>query len=249
MTHDAFRGNGSFSKAIEGIRSLQKHDVSVSVRVTIHRQNVRDLEGVARLLLDDIGLTGFSTNAASYMGLCRKNAEAVQLTVEERTLAMETLLKLNRKYNGQISASAGPLAEARNWLEMEAARREGKPSLPDRGYLRSCGGVMSQMAVRGDGVMVPCCQMSHIELGRINRDDLREVWQNHSELRRLRQRRKIPLSDFEFCQGCDYINYCAGNCPALAYTIVGEENHPSPDACLRRFLEDGGRLPTDEHRA
>ncbi len=247
-THDTFRGNGSFSKAIEGIRSLQKHDVPVSVRVTIHRQNVKDLEGVARLLLDDIGLTGFSTNAASYMGLCRKNAEAVQLTVEERTLAMETLLKLNRKYNGQISASAGPLAEARNWLEMEAARREGREPIPGRGYLTSCGGVMSQMAVRADGVMVPCIQMSHIELGRINIEDLKEIWLHHSELSRLRERRQIPLSDFDFCEGCDYINYCAGNCPALAYTIVGEENHPSPDACLRRFLEDGGRLPGENLR-
>ena len=246
--HDTFRGRGTLVRAIEGIKCLQKHSVPVTVRVTIHRQNVRDLEDVARLLLEEMGLLGFSTNAASHLGLCRHNAHEIQLTAQERSLAMETLLKLKNKYNGRISAAAGPLAEARNWLEMEEARREGKLSIPDRGYLRSCGGVMSQIAVRGDGVMVPCCQMSHIELGRINRDDLREVWQNHSELRRLRERRKIPLSDFEFCQGCDYINFCAGNCPALAYTIVGEENHPSPDSCLRQFLKEGGRLPEESIR-
>jgi radical SAM protein with 4Fe4S-binding SPASM domain len=80
-------------------------------------------------------------------------------------------------------------------------------------------------------------------LGRINKDDLKDVWQNNSELKKIRERVSISLNDFEFCQGCDYIKYCTGSCPALAYTILGEENHPSPDSCLRLFLEAGGRLP------
>ena len=242
-THDACRGEGSFFRAMQGIKSLQKYNVPVPVRVTIHKYNVRDLDNVARLLLEEVGLPGFSTNAASYMGLCRQNAEQVQLTVEERSLAMETLLKLTEKYNGRISASAGPLAEGRDWLEMEEARRQGRDPIQGRGYLTSCNGPMNHMAVRTDGVMVPCGQMSHIDLGRINRNNLQEVWQEHPELSRLRERHKIPLSNFEFCQGCEYINYCTGNCPALAYTILGKENHPSPDACLKRFLEAGGLLP------
>jgi SynChlorMet cassette radical SAM/SPASM protein ScmE len=243
MTHDACRGEGNFLKAMQGIKSLQDHNVLVSVRVTIHRHNVKDLENVAALLLEEVGLADFSTNAASYMGLCRQNTEQVQLTAEERSLAMESLLKLEKKYNGRISASAGPLAEARSWLEMEEACSKAKESIPGRGYLTSCNGPMNTLAVRADGVMTPCIQMSHIELGIINRDDLQRVWQEHPELKRLRERHKIPLSNFEFCQGCEYINYCTGNCPALAYTILGIENHPSPDACLKRFLEAGGRLP------
>ena len=242
-THDAFRGEGNFLKAMQGIKSLQNHDVPVSVRVTIHKQNVWDLENVSKLLLEEVGLSSFSTNAASYMGLCRKNTDQVQLNVEEHSLAMDTLLRLAKKYNSRINASAGPLAEGRNWLEMEKAFQQGKESLPGQGYLTSCNGPMNHMAVRADGLMVPCGQMSHIELGRINKDKLQEVWKEHPELKRLRERHKIPLKDFEFCQGCEYINYCTGNCPALAYTILGKDDHPSPDACLKRFLETGGRLP------
>ena len=244
-THDACRGQGNFLRAMEGIKILQRHGAPVSVRVTIHRHNVKDLEDVARLLLEEIRLSSFSTNSASLMGLCRYNAEEVQLTVEERSFAMETLLRLHEKYNGRISANAGPLADAKMWLEMEKARQERRERMPGRGCLTGCGGPMSKLAVRADGVIVPCIQMSHIELGRINRDDLHEVWENHPELNRLRERRNIPLSDFEFCKGCDYIPYCTGNCPALAYTVLGEENHPSPDACLRKFLEEGGRLPDE----
>lgn len=246
MTHDVFRGEGNFIKAIRGIERLKKYDLPVSVRVTIHRRNVRDLDGIAKLLLEDIGLGGFSTNSASHMGLCRQNAEMVQLTTQERSLAMEALLRLNKKYSNRISAAAGPLAEARGWLEMEQARREGKEVLSGGGCLSGCGGPMQTIAVRADGVMVPCIQMSHMSLGRINEDDLKEIWQNHPELNRLRDRQNIPLSDFEYCRGCDYIDYCTGNCPALAYMILGNETHPSPDACLKRFLEEGGSLPSEE---
>jgi MoaA/NifB/PqqE/SkfB family radical SAM enzyme len=59
----------------------------------------------------------------------------------------------------------------------------------------------------------------------------------------MRERSQIPLTDFEFCEGCPYIPYCTGNCPGLAYSITGKVDHPSPDACLRQFLEDGGRIP------
>jgi len=243
MTHDAFRGEGNFYKAIQGMRYLQKYDLDVSVRVTIHRENVRELTEIARLLLEDIGLDGFSTNSASHMGLCRKNAELVKLTTEERSLAMESLLNLNKRYNGRISGAAGPLAEGSTWLKMEHALRKGRESMQGGGHLTACNGPMDNIAVRADGVIVPCIQMSHMELGRINKNELREIWQNHPELKRMRERHNTPLSDFEFCRGCDYINYCTGNCPALAYTILGDENHPSPDACLKRFLQEGGRLP------
>jgi len=243
IIHDGYRGPGSFLRAMEGIENLRRHGVPVSVRVTIHRKNVRDLEAIARLLLEEMSLPGFSTNAASHMGLCRRMADQIQLTAGERTIAMETLLGLAEKYRGRIGASAGPLAEGRHWIEMERARREGRERLQGRGFLTACGGFMKKIAVRADGVLVPCSQLSHIELGRINRDPLREIWQEHPGLRRLRDRRAIPLEEFEFCRDCEYINYCTGNCPALAYTILGRENHPSPDACLRKFLREGGKLP------
>lgn len=241
-SHDIFRGDGNFLKAMAGINNLKKHNVSVSVRVTIHKHNVRNLEKAARFLLDDIGLPYFSTNAASYLGLCAKNAEQVQLTVEERSIAMETLLRLNKKYNGRINAAAGPLAEGKSWGRMEKARLSKEDCLPGRGRLTGCGCPMSKIAIRADGAIVPCNMLSHIKLGQINRDRLQDVWLNHPEMKKIRTRRNIPLSDFEFCKGCEYINYCTGNCPALAYTLLGKVDHPSPDACLRKFLNDGGKL-------
>ena len=147
--HDSFRGNGNFDRAIRGVRTLQDHGVGVNVRVTIHKNNVRDLENIAKLLLEELGLPGFSTNSAMYTGLCRNNTEIVQLSPQERAIAMESLYKLNKKYGGRINATAGPLAESNFWAKMETARIEGK-ARPGGGHLTGCNCVMSKLAVRAD---------------------------------------------------------------------------------------------------
>ena len=242
-THDACRGKGSFEEAIRGIRILKHHDIPVSVRVTIHNYNVNDLENITHLLLDDLGLPGFSTNAAGYLGSCQKSSRELLLTTLDREAAMGTLLRLSERYQGRISAMAGPLAEARRWRRMEEACSERAPQFPDGGYLTGCGCPSNRIAVRTDGTIIPCCMLAHIELGRINRDSFLEVWQLSPDLNRLRLRHTISLNNFDFCAGCPYIPYCTGNCPGLAFTLSEQVNHPSPDACLRQYLEDGGKLP------
>jgi SynChlorMet cassette radical SAM/SPASM protein ScmE len=241
-SHDAARGVGSFRKAVRGIRILQRQGVPVAVRVTIHRHNVHDLENIARFLLEDLRLPAFSTNTAGYLGSCRSHANEMLLSSHEREVAMATLLRLSEKYRGRISATAGPLAEARLWRRMAEARKQEAPAFHNGGYLTGCGCPTSKISVRADGVIVPCSMLPHIALGRINRDPILEVWQESSALNQLRMRHTIPLDHFEFCQGCEFIPYCTGNCPALAYSLTGEVDHPSPDACLRRFLKEGRNL-------
>ncbi|MGB2896838.1 MAG: SynChlorMet cassette radical SAM/SPASM protein ScmE [Anaerolineales bacterium] len=241
--HDTGRGKGSFEGAVRGIRTLQRHDIMVAVRVTIHRHNVHDLENTARFLLEDLGLERFGTNSAGYLGSCRLNDEEMLLTIEDRQIAMSTLQRLATKYEGRISAAAGPLADVRYWNEMEEARTTGAAPFGRGGNLTACGCPANKIAVRADGAIVPCTLLAHIDLGRINQDSFVEIWQHSPAFNQLRERRAIPLTEFEFCKGCKYIPYCTGNCPALAYTLVGEVDHPSPDACLKRFLEAGGKLP------
>ena len=240
--HDAFRGRGSFDGALRGLRILRRYRISSTVRVTIHRSNVHDLENIAHFLLDELGLADFGTNSAGYMGTCCLNADEVMLNIEERKEAMATLRRLAVKYQGRISSSAGPLTDGRMWRRMEEARIQSQPAFPNGGRLTACGCPNNKISVRADGTIVPCSLLAHLELGRINRDPLAELWQNSPALNRLRNRRTIPLAGFEFCAGCSYIPYCTGNCPGLAYMLTGTVDHPSPDACLRLFLKEGGAV-------
>lgn len=241
-THDANRGKGSFEGAIRGIKTLQRHGVKVVVRLTITQYNVNDLVDAAQLLLEELELPSFSTNSAGYLGTCQINAEDLLLTPVQRQTAMEILLRLNEKYNSRISAAAGPLADGRMWRKMEAARREGAPPFANGGKLSACGCVWNKISVRADGVIVPCSMLAHEVLGHINQDKLVDIWQKNPVMNRMRNRKNISLSEFEFCSRCVYQPYCTGNCPGLAYALTGQIDHPSPDACLRDFLQDGGSL-------
>lgn len=241
--HETHRGAGTFSRAVAGVETLKKHNVDVTVRVTIHQDNFRDLPDIARFLLEDIGLDGFSTNSASHFGLCRQHATVVQLDAAARSEAMALLVDLDRRYPGRISASAGPLADVKLWQNMLATTSRNNRSPSGSGCLSACSGPLNTLAIRADGIMVPCIQLNHLPLGRINRANVRTVWQTHPELNRLRRRHETPLSDFSFCRDCVYIAGCTGNCPAIAYQLTGSDHNPSPDACLKRFLDDGGQLP------
>lgn len=240
--HDSCRGEGSFVKAVRGIKTLQRHDVPVVVRVTLHHHNVHDIANIAAFLLDELGLSGFSINSAGYIGACRKNADEVLLTRQDRQIAMDDLLNLPQKYADRITASAGPLYEAKHWPKMEAARMNHDPAFPKGGHLTACGCPFNEISVRSDGMIIPCSMLAHMVLGRINSESLQEIWLNNPELNRLRMRRAVPLNEFEFCRGCNYMPYCTGNCPGMAFTLTGDINQPSPEACLRKFLAEGGSI-------
>lgn len=235
--NDKGRGHGAFVGAIRGLEILRKHGINTPVRYTIHHFNVDDLENAAKLLLEDFGLPSFGTNSASYFGTCRKNADEIMLTHSDRIKAMEILVELNKKYDGRIVAAAGPLADVKHFNKMQKAFDENAPAFAKGGRLTACGCYSHKLSIRCDGGITPCTMLPNITLGYINKDKIIDVWQNSVALNELRQREKIELSSLEYCKGCDFTNYCTGNCPGLAYNYTKIVNHPSPDACYRNFLQ------------
>lgn len=242
-THDAFRGKGAFAGAVRGIEILRSRQIPVAVRVTIHRKNVDALENIARFLLEEMKFSGFSTNSAGALGACRRHEDEILLSTAERKRGMETLLELQQRYPDRISGTAGPLAEALMWQEMTQARHRNAPPFPEGGYLTGCGCAWQSIAVRADGAYIPCAMLPQQVMGRINRDPLEKIWKESPILQELRDRRAISLTRFSHCRDCPYIPYCTGNCPGLAYSLTRTTDHPSPDACLRRYIEEGGELP------
>jgi len=116
--HDASRGRGSFDKALRGLRLLHEAGLPVTSRVTINRYNVDDLENIAGLLLDEIGIQGFGTNDAMPMGAGCGNQDAITLLPEQQLKAMKTLSQLAERYQGRITTSAAPLANRRSYKKM-----------------------------------------------------------------------------------------------------------------------------------
>lgn len=236
--HDKSRPPKSFDKALHALRLLKQNDFPVTVRVTINRHNADDLENIAALLLEEVGLEGFSTNEADYQGSARCQGQDIILTAEERRRAMVSLVKLNKKYNGLISASAGPLARIKMMTEISEMLARGEKNIPGRGTLCSCGGVFSKMAVLHDGTFVPCDMLPSLVMGRIGEISLKKAWQTHPNINVVRERNKIPLSELEECRDCPYIGFCTGGCPGSVMAKTGKLNGIDPLVCYKRYLEE-----------
>jgi SynChlorMet cassette radical SAM/SPASM protein ScmE len=230
--HDRSRPK-SFRRALRGLKLLKEAGYPVTVRVTINRHNVDDLENVAHLLLDEVGLTSFSTNEAYACGATDRTEGNIILTPTQRQKAMQVLAHLSEQYDHRIQAQAGPLILAQELKTMDEMLANGQTSRPGRGTLSACGGVFSQLAVMHDGTIVPCNILSTLPLGVIGIDNLQEVWIYHPTMTALRQRQEIPLNSLETCFDCVYQGYCTGGCPAGALYALGDFNTRNPMSCYR----------------
>ena len=209
--HNQSRPN-SFGRAIRGLKLLKEAGFPMTVRITINRYNYKDLENTARLLLEEIGLPGFSTNEAYPCGATNRYEEEIMLNPVQRREVMDTLTALNVKYNDRISATAGPLALARQECAIHEAQSKGETEFPGRGKLTACGGVFEKLAILHDGTIVPCHIISDLHLGNILTDDLTQVWRSQAQMQAMRQRRTISLDALEPCGTCVYKGYCTGGC-------------------------------------
>jgi len=234
--HDLSRPHKSFSRAVCGLRLLVEAKFPATVRVTLNHHNINDLEKIAQLLIDDIGLSGFSTNEAEAMGTARCSGENIMLSEEERRQAMKVLTELNVQYSGRIGAAAGPLARAKMVREIEEKISRGETRMPGRGTLCSCGGVFSKMAVLHDGTMVPCNMLPTLTMGVIGMHSLKEAWLTSPAINAVRRRREIPLSALPECTGCRYTGFCAGGCPASVMAKSGRLIGTDPQSCFRVYF-------------
>ncbi|MBD3385518.1 radical SAM protein [candidate division KSB1 bacterium] len=230
VVHDRSRPK-SFDRALNGLQLLQNGGFPVTARVTVNRYNVDDLENVAYMLLEKVGLSNFGTNEAYACGATDQTENKIILTLSQRQKAMRILEDLADRYDQRIQALAGPLAMAQNLKRIEGMLIKGQTGLKGKGTLSACNGVFSKIAILHDGTIVPCHAMSTLRLGKIGINSLQDVWKNDETLKALRLRQHIPLSSLETCRDCKYQNFCTGGCPAGALYANGDFNTRNPMDC------------------
>jgi len=228
----------SFERAVRGLLLLKEAGYPVTVRVTINRHNLYDLENIAHFLLEEIGLSSFTTNDAMPIGAGCQNAADVSLSPREQLETMQIVSRLLKKYPGQMQAQAGPQSNIEMHAEMEHARATGeKTTRWQMGYLSACGCTFSSITVMQDGAIVPCIMLPGVGLGNLLIDSLVGIWIGHPVLQALRERRTIPMQWVQGCEACEWVEYCNGGCPGLAHQLTGEFNHANPADCYRSFLK------------
>lgn len=236
--HDASRGAGSFEKAVRGLRLLKDAHYPITVRMTINRCNVDDIENTAAFLLETIGLPSFSCNEAIALGTGCTRRDEMTLTTAEKLKAMLALERLGQRYPGRIQATAGPQVNLVRFRDMERAKATGwRPDHWRMGSLTACGCSYAKLAVHHDGTIAPCNMLS-IEIGKIGQDRISHIWKSHPILKQLRERSSITLHELPECRDCEWIELCNGSCPSTAYARTGALIGANLDDCYREFLKD-----------
>lgn len=240
-THDLIRGKGSFNRTLRGIEFLKKYNLPWTVRVTINKLNVYDLDAILFFLHDKMGLKSFDVNEAFPRGAGQCNNSTLEMTPDERRLSFRVMQSFDREHPGVASgAQAGPLITA-NRIDVIRNQLGESRSLPQQGFMTGCNIMWQKISVLHDGTYVPCHQLPQIALGKVGQDKLRDVWLNAPGLLSLRQRHAIPLETDPRCKGCQYIDYCTGGCPGVAYAFTGDINTSNPLDCYRAYI---GEDPT-----
>jgi len=209
----------------------------------VNKLNVYDLEDSLNLFYNELDLHHFGVNEAFPRGAGACNHSILDMTPEERRMAFRIMQAFDEKHPGVASgAQAGPLVMAKLIDIIDRARETEGFQMPHHtGKLTGCGVFWKEISVLHDGTYVPCHQRPQIHLGKIGQDSLRDIWYNHPELLKLRDRVNIPLGTLAHCQGCEYQEYCTGGCPGIAYAITGDINSPNPMDCYRAYK---GEHPT-----
>ncbi|MDN5358934.1 MAG: hypothetical protein PWP76_777 [Candidatus Diapherotrites archaeon] len=199
--HDSIRGEGSFDRAIEGIRAALERGYPVDIAVTVIPEN-RD--SIRELYRSFSGLPVRSFRVAWGVALGRL----------QRSVPFSSFLDLVEALRHEQGDVGVPVAYGSN---------EELPVDPSSVY--TCPAGVSQMFVSSTGDVYPCpiFRFPGYVFGNVRSEDLLSIW-NKDDWKKL----KRNLSGTP-CDSCPLFPSCRGGCPARAYLVHGDLNVPAPD--------------------
>lgn len=218
-THDAIRGKGSFQKTLEAIEILNKVGITSVVMFTLNRKNINELIPVINLVSQkNVSSFDFARLVPIGMGKSLEGDQVIQ-PQEYRDLLIRVLeeYKRLRKEGSQTffgrKDNLWKLLYEDLGLSSFRARDDGL-------IVTGCQMGIAGMTIVSDGTVYVCRRLP-IEIGKVPKQKLRDVFIDSKEINEVRD-----VGKMEKCSKCNLFTFCRG-CPAVAYGFTG--NYLSPD--------------------
>ncbi len=215
-THEALRGEGNFTRALEGVTQLRSAGVPVQFNVTVTRANVHQLDALA-----DIARTYQAEAMHLFMlvpvGCGAQLAPTQQLPPREYLRVLEWICDHQDSAGLELRATCGPQV-------YRVAKEKGLPLARSRGCL--CGRSVAFVSHRGE--VFPCGYLP-VRCGDVRETDFETIWKTSAVFADLRDDEKIHGA----CGVCNYVNLCGG-CRARALADTGNylaEDSSCPFTC------------------
>jgi len=198
--HDRQRGNGSFYKAIRGIKILVSKGMSVLLSFIVTKINEKDIERFAELGRD-LGVTTVRYNHVFYTGNALCYEKDVYISPSENKKISRRIFKLSRKYGKFITGSY--LQEYEKLKNLCKIKPE-----QNRITVPPCGAGVMKIAIRPDGWITPCEVIWEVKAGNIKKKSFIEICRDSKVIKEFRSVKYIDLKSTPECKNCQYQFIC-----------------------------------------
>lgn len=206
-SHDAIRGQGSFARAMTGLRALMAAGVSnVQLRVTATQPIVERLIEFAPLATD-LGVKRVVIKPLSLVGRALK-APHLALNKTQYLAQIPKILAQWPKSAGELEMGDGIPHKPAQWTQIAPAF--------------SCPGGTATARVSWDAKVLACSDRADDDWSLAEHDFI-DCWRNAPSVQRWRK-----LEPTGACQGCAALATCSGGCRMRALAVGGGLGGPDP---------------------
>lgn len=261
-THDIFRGEGAFDRAIDGMAHLREVSLPYQINTTVARHNVDQMPETLALARE-LGAVALHLFLLVPVGCGVEIADDQQITPIEYEKVLEWMYDAEMEGGIELKATCAPhyfrVVRQRQAKDRRQGLRHRSPGSIHRQKQAGSqakghpGGhpdghhamhAMTKGCLAGTGVafishrgeVFPCGYLP-LEAGHIRHQSLRDVWDSSSLFRELRNPDLLGGK----CGRCEFLKVCSG-CRARAYGMTGDYlgEEPSCTYIPRRLTQNEG---------
>lgn len=213
--------DGSFEKALEGIKHLREQGLAVQINITLTKHNSEQLEKVYELA-KSVGAVAVHIFMLVPVGCGIVLAETDMLSPDQYEQKMLEICKLDSRGEIHMKVTCGPHYE-RITRQQGLFQERNKPShikesglgrTGHGGSIRGCLAGLGVLFVGHQGDVFPCGYLP-VNCGNVLKQKLSEIWHNNQDLARMRDSSSLEGK----CGICGYRQVCGG-CRGRAYAAT-----------------------------
>ncbi len=213
---------GSFEKAIEGIKCLVAKDIPFQINITLTKHNAGQLGDVYKLA-ETLGAVALHIFMLVPVGCGQRLAETDMLSPQQYEQKLLEICRLDSAGNLQMKVTCGPHYERvireQGLYQMRSKAGHKGVSVPGRhrhgGSSRGCLAGLGVLFVGHQGDVFPCGYLP-VNCGNVLTEPLSDIWYNSQDLARMRDSGRLEGK----CGVCGYRQVCGG-CRGRAYAETG----------------------------
>ncbi|MBN1865815.1 12,18-didecarboxysiroheme deacetylase [Candidatus Sumerlaeota bacterium] len=225
-THDRFRGvEGSFDRAVDGIRNCQEAGIKVGLRFTISRRNVQDVPGIFDLI-EELDIPRVCFYHLVYAGR-GSDLIAEDLSHAETRAVVDLILDRTRDLHQRGTAREVLTVDNHCdgvYLYMRLVREDPERAEEVMRLLQMNGGNSSGVGigcVSWDGQVHADQFWRHYSFGNVRERPFSEIWTDLSDplMAKIKDKKKHVKGR---CARCRWLDVCGGNFRVRAEAVTGD---------------------------